>query len=152
MPTTRSDTPRIPKDLLDVADRLHSAAIVVLRHVRGEDAASGLTAARLSALSVVVFAGPVTIGQLAHAEQVSAPTTSRMIAGMEQEGLVRREPDLADRRVVWIHPTEEGSRVLREGRRRRVQALARALATVSTTDRKQIARTAERLLATLSHR
>jgi DNA-binding MarR family transcriptional regulator len=65
---------------------------------------------------------------------------------------VRREPDLADRRVVWIHPTEEGSRVLREGRRRRVQALARALATVSTTDRKQIARTAERLLATLSHR
>jgi DNA-binding MarR family transcriptional regulator len=136
-------------DLIEAADRLHSAAIAVLRHVRSEDAASGLTAARLSVLSVVVFAGPVTVGRLAELEQVSAPTMSRMIAGMVDEGLVRREPDSQDRRVVWLHATAKGSRLLKEGRRRRVEALARELARLDGADRREVARAAERLLTLL---
>ena len=47
------------------ADRLHSAAIHLLRRLRREDAATGLSAPRLSALSVVVFGGPLTLGELA---------------------------------------------------------------------------------------
>ena len=81
-----------------VADRLHSAAIHLLRRLRREDEAMGLTAARASALSVLVFGGrPVTLGALAQAEQVSAPTITRLIVGMERDGLVRREPDAARR-------------------------------------------------------
>jgi DNA-binding MarR family transcriptional regulator len=136
-------------DLLTLADRLHSTAIAVLRHVRSEDTASGLTAARLSALSVIVFAGPVTMSQLADAEQVSVPTISRMIAGMVEDGLVRRQPDTADRRVVWLHPTARGSRLLNEGRRRRVEALARLLSGVDPVDRRELARAADRLLTAL---
>ena len=134
-------------DSIQVADRLHSAAIAVLRHVRSEDAASGLSAARLSALSVVVFGGPVTVSQLAEAEQVSAPTISRMISGMVEEGLVRREPDAADRRVVWLHPTAKGARLLGEGRRRRVEALARELESFDAVDRREVGRVADRLLS-----
>jgi DNA-binding MarR family transcriptional regulator len=110
-----------------VADRLHSAAIHLLRRLRRQDAAMGLTAARASALSVVVFGGAATIGQLATAEQVSAPTMTRLLIGMERDGLVKRVRDAGDKRVVWIRPTPKGTRILQEGRRRRVAALARDL-------------------------
>ena len=89
----------------------------------------GLTAARASALSVLVFGGrPVTLGALAQAEQVSAPTITRLIVGMERDGLVRREADAADGRVVWLHATAKGARLLHAGRRRRVAALEADLA------------------------
>jgi len=118
----------------DVADRLHSAAIHLLRSLRRQDAATGLTGARLSALSVIVFAGPVTVTQLAAAEQVSLPTVTRMLAGMERDRLVKRERDAADRRVVWVRPTPRGTRLLVEGRRRRVAALAADLARADAAD------------------
>lgn len=111
----------------DVADGLHSAAIHLLRLVRREDAATGLSAARLSALSVLVFAGDRTIGQLAAAEQVRSPTMSRLVAEMEGEGLVERRPSADDGRSVVVSATEAGRRVLVEGRRRRVAALAERL-------------------------
>jgi DNA-binding MarR family transcriptional regulator len=112
----------------DVADRLHSAAIHVLRLVRREDAATGLSAARLSALSVLVFGGDRTVGQLAAAEQVRSPTMSGLVAQMEREGLVERRPSADDGRSVVVSATEQGRRVLHEGRRRRVAALAERLA------------------------
>jgi DNA-binding MarR family transcriptional regulator len=119
----------------DVADRLHSAAIHLLRSLRRQDEATGLSASRLSALSVVVFAGPVTISQLARAEQVSTPTMTRMLAGMERDGFLKRERDANDRRVIWIRATPKGARILHEGRRRRVAALASDLAAL---DRSQL--------------
>ena len=126
-----------------VADRLHSAAIHLLRRLRKEDEASGLSASRLSALSVVVFAGPVTIGQLSEAEQLSGPTMTRLLVGLQQDGLVRRERDAHDGRVVWVYPTPKGARILKEGRRRRVAALARALATLDGPKLASLARAAE---------
>jgi len=119
-----------------VADRLHSAAIHLLRRLRREDDAMGLTAARASALSVLVFGGrPVTLGALAQAEQVSAPTVTRLIIGMERDGLVRREPDPADGRVVWLHATATGTRLLHAGRKRRVAALEADLARLTPAER-----------------
>src|SRR5258706_9015196 len=91
-----------------VADRLHSAAIRLLRRLRREEEAMGLTAARASALSVLVFGGPaMTLRALAQAEQVSAPTVTRLILGMERHGLVRRKADAQDRRGLWVHPAAE---------------------------------------------
>lgn len=129
----------LPATPAAVADGLHSAAIHLLRRLRKQDDASGLSAARLSALSVVVFGGPITMGQLAVAEQVSPPTMTRLLAAMEKHDLVRRVRDENDQRVLWIHPTPKGTRLLHEGRRRRVAALARALAALTSAERRMLA-------------
>ena len=110
-------------ELSTAADRFHSAAIHALRHARREDAASGLTAARLSALSVLVFGGSKTLGELAAAEQVRPPTMTGIVRGLEQDGLARRDPDLRDARVVRVHATAKGKRVLQQARQRRIDAL-----------------------------
>lgn len=82
------------------ADRPHSAAIHLLRTVRRHDAAGGLSGPRLSALSVAVFAGPLTIGALASAEQVKAPTMTRMVGALERAGLVERRQSTEDHRRI----------------------------------------------------
>lgn len=127
-------------DRSELADRLHSAAIHMLRRLRKQDAASGLSAARMSALSVLVFGGPVTIGQLASAEQVSAPTMTRLVEGLERDGLVKRQRDARDARVSWVHATASGKRILHEGRRRRVAELAREVNALSNADADALAR------------
>src|SRR5271169_3195797 len=74
-------------ETLAAADCLHSAAIHLLRRVRKQDSASGVGPAQLSALSVLVFAGPKTLGELAAAEQVKPPTMSRIAAGLKRSRL-----------------------------------------------------------------
>jgi DNA-binding MarR family transcriptional regulator len=120
-------SPKRERDALALADKLHSAAIHLLRHLRKEDDASGLSAPRLSALSVVVFGGPLTLGQLARAEQVKPPTMTRIVTGLEEAGLVRRKGDERDKRLTKVYATPKGQRVLMAGRARRVELLASAL-------------------------
>ena len=110
-----------------VADRLHSAAIHLLRRVRVEDAATGVGPARLSVLSVLVFGRPQTLGALAAAEQVRPPTMTRIVKGLLRSGLVTREVDAGDRRVVRVRATRRGRELLERGRRRRIEHLARRL-------------------------
>lgn len=128
---------------LVIADRLHSAAIHLLRRLRGEDESSGLSAPRLSALSVIVFAGPIRLGDLAGAEQVRPPTISRLVKELERERLVRRIPDPADRRIQRVEATAKGRRLLDEGRRRRVATLAADLGQLGPRDRRLLARAAD---------
>lgn len=104
----------------DIAGRLHAAAIHLLRRVGEEDVRMGLTRARRSALSVLVFGGERTIGQLAAAEQVTPPTMTRLVSALEADGYVLRVPSPADARVVIVRPTPLAVRVLEEGRARRV--------------------------------
>ena len=135
--------PALPAREYHLADRLHSAAIHLLRRLRREDSATGLSAPRLSALSVVVFARRVTLGELAAAEQVRPPTMTRLVDRLEAEGLVTREPDTADGRVTWVRATPKGSRLMRAGRARRVQALAGRLTALREDDREVLAKAAE---------
>lgn len=128
-----------------VADRLHSAAIHLLRRVRAEDDASGLTAPRLSALSVIVFGGPLTLGELAAAEQVRPPTISRLVRDLEAADLVRLRPDPHDGRVRRVEATPEGRALLFEGRRRRVARLTAELADLAPPDLETLARAVELL-------
>jgi DNA-binding MarR family transcriptional regulator len=123
-----------------LADRLHAAAIHLLRRLRREDDAAGLAAPQLSALSVIVFGGPVTLGQLAAAEQVRPPTITRLVADLEAQGLVTRETDPADRRVVRVSATTRGARLLEEGRARRVASLAESLRGLTPRDRAALER------------
>ena len=117
----------VSSDPHEVADRLHSAAIHLLRRIRKVDEASELTAARLSALSVLVFGGPATLGELARAEQVAAPTMSRLVHGLERDGLVRLGPHESDARAVRIRATAKGRRILVRARERRVAELVSLL-------------------------
>ena len=119
-----------------LADQLHSAAIHLLRQLRKEDDASGVSAPRLSALSVVVFGGPVTLGELARAEQVKPPTMTRIVTGLEKDGLVRRKGDQRDRRLTRIEATPKGRKILFAGRARRVEKLAIA---VRRLEKKEVA-------------
>jgi DNA-binding MarR family transcriptional regulator len=118
----------------DLADRLHSAAIHLLRLVAREDLESGLGGPSLSALSVIVFAGPMSLGRLAEAECVRPPTMTRTVQGLEAAGLVRRQADPSDRRAVLLSATAKGKRTLHAARRRRVKRLAGALADLPARD------------------
>jgi len=115
----------------EAADRMHSAAIHLLRRVSREDPGAGVSAARLSALSVLVFAGPKTVSELASIERVKVPTMSRLVAAMEAEGLVRRVPHGTDARAVVLHATGKGKRVLERARELRLSLLESLLAGAS---------------------
>jgi DNA-binding MarR family transcriptional regulator len=130
---------RASPDRTDVANRLHSAAIHLLRRARRVDAESHLPAPQLSALSVVVYGGPLTLGALAAAEQVRPPTMTRLVAAMEAAGLILRETDQADRRVVRISATTKGKRILEAGRDRRIAVIAESLAGLPDGDVADIA-------------
>ena len=123
-----------------MADRLHSAAIHLLRRLRVEDEALGISAPRLSALSVLVFAGPMRIGELARLEQVEPPTMTRLVDGLERDGYVTRSPDPDDARAVAVRATDTGREALLEGRRRRVEAFTALLAALPQRELAQLAR------------
>ncbi len=133
-----------------VASRLHAAAIHLLRRLRAEDAGVGITPARLSALSVLVFGGPCSISELAAAEQVAVPTMSRLVAALEERGLVTRRPDPSDGRAVRLEPSREGRRMLEEGRDRRVERLAALLSKLEREEVETVARSARLLEALLA--
>lgn len=128
---------------LDAADRFHSAAIHALRHVRREDPATGLSAARLSALSVLVFGGARTLGELAAAEHVRPATMTRIAQALEEDGLVRRRRDSRDGRVTRLEATTKGERVMWQGRSRRVANLAALLGRLSPADVRRVREAAD---------
>lgn len=137
---------KISHDAEEIADKLHSAAIHLLRRLRREDESSGLSAPRLSALSVVVFGGPISLGDLARAEQVRPPTMTRIVDALQRQRLVTRSTTQRDARVVAIAPTSAGRKLLLEGRARRVRTLATHIATLPPAER-DLLRKASQVLA-----
>jgi DNA-binding MarR family transcriptional regulator len=129
----------------DVADRLHSAAIHLLRRAAEEDRGDGLSRARLSALSVVVFRGPLTLGELAAAEGVRSATMTGIVNGLEREGLVRRRPHGSDRRAVQVEATASGRRLLERARAQRIALVASKLGDLSQAELDLLDRAAELL-------
>jgi DNA-binding MarR family transcriptional regulator len=121
----------VPSDaFVEVANRLNSAAIHLLRRISRDDGADGVTGARLSALSVLVFGGAQSLSQLARREGVAAPTMSRIVDGLVRDGFVERTTIEDDRRQSRIVVTEDGRRMLERGRARRIRTLAAELETL----------------------
>jgi DNA-binding MarR family transcriptional regulator len=133
------------ESLTKTATRLHSVAIHLLRRVRRVDVESGLSPARASALSVLVFGGVRTIGELANAEQVAAPTMTRLISGLEKDGYVKRSPDADDGRVTRVSATARGKRVLEAGRDRRVAEVMGVLSSLTSSEQATIAKAVDAL-------
>jgi DNA-binding MarR family transcriptional regulator len=132
-------------DLEAAASALISGAIHVLRSLRSVDRQSGLTPARLSALSVLVFGGPCSLGTLAGAEGVAGPTMTRIVDGLIDAGLAERQPHPSDGRAVLIAPTAAGDIMMRAAQRRRIEALAAALASLPAVALRQLASSVELL-------
>ena len=134
MPSRRRQISKANADVLLLADRLHSAALHLLRRVRQQDAATGEGPARLSALSVLVFGGPKTLGELAAAEQVKPPTMTRIAAGLARSKLAEITVDRDDARRMQIRATVKGIRLLEKARERRVADLASQLDKLRSTE------------------
>lgn len=130
-----------------IADRLHSAAIHLLRHARADDPESGLTPARASALSVLVFGGERSVGALAAAEQVTPPTMTRLVSALEADGWVERRPSPADGRVVLVAATRRAHAALEAAREQRVARIAGLLADLSAREWAIVESAAERIAA-----
>ena len=126
-----------------MATDLHRSAIRLLRGLRREDRAAGISPPRLSALSVIVFAGPLSLGELAAAEDVRPPTMSRIVEALVRDGLATREAEPANRRMVRIAATEAGRTLLIEGRARRVRALTTRLARLGESELRALMRGVE---------
>jgi DNA-binding MarR family transcriptional regulator len=124
----------------ELAVALHAVAIRLLRRLRSEDVATGVSGPRLSVLSVLVFGGAHTVTQLAEAEQVAVPTMTRLLQALEGEGYVRRCRDAHDGRIVRVTATARGRRVLEAGRRARLARLEALLKRVPASGRAELRR------------
>jgi DNA-binding MarR family transcriptional regulator len=131
------------KAAIATADRLHSAAIHLLRWLRASDRESGIGPAQLSALSVLVFGGPQSLAELAQAEQVKAPTMSRIVKGLVNAKLAISVTDDRDRRAIHIQATDRGVRVMHAARSRRIETLARAVRGLSKKEIAELRKAAE---------
>jgi DNA-binding MarR family transcriptional regulator len=137
------------------ASALNSGAIHLLRSLAAVDRQAGLTPARLSALSVIVFGGPRSLGELAAAEGVAGPTMTRIVDGLVAGGLAERRPDPRDGRAVLIAATPAGESLMRAAAGRRISAIASAIAELPVAERRRLAASAgllDRLAQTVRDR
>ncbi len=130
-------------DRVRVANRLHSISIRLLRGARSVDRETGLGPERLSLLSVLVFAGPQTMSDLARMEMVSRPAITRIVKSLETLRLVARETDSVDRRRVRLRATARGRRLMERGRARRVAYVADDLGGLSKRELATLLRATE---------
>jgi DNA-binding MarR family transcriptional regulator len=109
------------------------------RLLRRQDG-SDLTPTQGAALATVERHGPLTLGDLAGHEQVSAPTATNVVTKLEAKGLVRRRRDAADRRVCRVEITTGGRRRLEASRDRKAAWLASRLDELAPADRERLLR------------
>lgn len=126
-----------------MAGGLQAAAGRLLRMARRDPGGDGISPPRLSALSVLAFGGPMSLAELAAAEEVRAPTMSRVVEALVKDGFVTRDADPANRRKVRIAATEEGRRRLEAGREGQVRALRERLRRLADSEQRALARGVE---------
>jgi DNA-binding MarR family transcriptional regulator len=122
----------------DTVEQFHHLAIVMLRKLRNVDEANGFSGPRASALSVLVFRGPQSLGELAAAEGVRAPTMSRLVKAMQAEGLVQSRVAEHDQRAVRIAPSAKGRRLMLRAREKRLAAIRELLRDASAEEKKAL--------------
>lgn len=127
MPTTA-----LP-DTAAVAARLRLGVTRLARRLR-QEAEAGITPSMLSALSSLDRQGRLTMRDLCAAEQVQPPTMTRIVAALVDLGLVSREADPRDGRLIWVALTPAGRRLLDRSRKRKEAYLARALRNLDARD------------------
>jgi DNA-binding MarR family transcriptional regulator len=127
-----------PTDAAAIAARLRVSATRLARQLR-QESEPGLSPSQLSALTSVDRHGPLTLGRLAEHERVAPPSVTKIVAKLEEAGLVERRLDERDRRVAWVSVSAAGANRLAKIRQRKTEWLAARLAKLSDDDRRRIA-------------
>jgi DNA-binding MarR family transcriptional regulator len=122
---------------------LRDAITRLNRRVRQARPVGDLTVTQLSALTSLQLGGALTPRELADAERVQPPTMTKIVAKLEERGLVRRTPHPTDGRQVVLAPTELGTSVLAQHERARDEWLTRRLAELTPEERETLLRAAE---------
>ena len=125
---------------VEIANRLNSAAIHLLRRISRDDGVDGVTGARLSALSVLVYGGPMSAGSLARRERIAAPTAVRIVEALVRDGYVERHAVPGDRRRTDLAATPAGRALMERGRARRIERLAADLGPLDRVELKALER------------
>lgn len=121
-----------------IAGRLRLSATRLARRLR-QEAQTGLSPSQLSALAAVEQHGPLTLGALADHEQVAPPTITRVVAKLQADGFLTRQPDPADRRVTRVVVTPKGRALLGTSRRRKTEWLTTRLDDLDPDQRARLA-------------
>ena len=125
---------------LELVGRLRLAVARMSRRLRQEGSAD-ITPSQYSALATIEVQGPLTLGELAAIERVQPPTMTRIVANLEETGLVTREVDAQDRRVARVSVTAAGHKLIERSRRRRNAWIAARLRQLPPDDHAALART-----------
>lgn len=127
------------KERSETADRLGMAITRLARLLR-QQAVDDLTPTMRAAVGTIAREGPLTLGELAASEQVAPPTVTKVVAKLEDRGLVEREADPTDRRVVRVVLSDLGQRWLEADRRRRHAWLADRIDKLDAAERDRLVR------------
>jgi DNA-binding MarR family transcriptional regulator len=122
----------------EIAGRLRLSATRLARRLR-QEAQTGLSPSQLAALAAVERHGPLTLGALADLEQVAPPSVTRVVAKLEADGFLTRQPDPDDRRVTRVVVTPKGRNLLGASRRRKTTWLATRLEDLGAEQRARVA-------------
>lgn len=136
-------TPAATASELDLAARLRLAVTRLARRLRQQADLPGVSPTQIAALSTIERSGPMTLGALAAAERVAPPTITAAIGKLEEQGLVHREVDATDRRVVRVQVTPAGRKLLERSRSRKNAYLERRLRDLPAADRATLERAAQ---------
>src|SRR4051812_49673715 len=130
----------------ELASRLRLSVPRLARRLRQQASAEAeVSPSQLATLSSVERLGPITLGDLAAVERVQPPSMTRIVAGLEDAGLVARHIDQHDRRIARVQPTVAGRRFLERSRGRKDAYLSARIRTLDATDRAVLARAASLL-------
>ena len=132
----------------ELASRLRLAVTRLGRRLRTQ-LPGELSPSQLATLASVERLAPITLGELSTAERVKPPTMTKIVACLEEQGLVSRTVDPSDRRVARVEPTATGLAFLEDSRQQKDAYLAQRLRSLAHEDRvvlEQAAEVLERIL------
>ncbi len=123
----------------ELGERLIALVELLRRRIRPSYHATRLTAARMSALRIIIESDGTTGGQIAQAEQVTPATITRVLDGLDESGFIVREPSRRDRRIVDVNATESGRTAFREAVTSQIECLADDLAALDEKECSEVA-------------
>lgn len=140
----------LSEDDRTAANSLRSAVMRLSRRLRHQRVDESLSPTEMSVLGTLARCGSATPGELARKEHVQPPSMTRIVAMLENKGLVRREPHPDDRRQVVVRQTGQAEAMLDESRRKRNAFLTQLMTELSEEERAVI-REAAPVLEKLAH-
>ena len=125
----------------ELASRLRLAITRLARRLRTQ-LPGALSPSQLATLASVERLGPLTLGELSGVERVKPPTMTKIVACLEEQGMVTRTVDQSDRRVARVEATAAGLAFMDDSRQQKDAYLAQRLRSLSDDDRAVLARAA----------